>query len=107
MPGATRAGVRKINVMSNADAGRQADRQASGPDRQALAYRPLVHAAARHGDAALRRRGAERRRRHAVRQRDDGLRALPDETRNRIDKLNAIHWVEHSRRDGGVALATE
>jgi len=33
--------------------------------------------------------------------------ALPDDVRNRIDKLNAIHWVEHSRRTGGVALATE
>jgi taurine dioxygenase len=33
--------------------------------------------------------------------------ALPDDVRKRIDKLNAIHSVEHSRRDGGVALATE
>ena len=48
------------------------------------------------------------RRRHAVRQRHDGLRcAAGRRTRNRIDKLNAIHSVEHSRRDGGVALATE
>lgn len=33
--------------------------------------------------------------------------ALPDEVRTRIDRLNAIHSVEHSRRMGGVALATE
>jgi alpha-ketoglutarate-dependent taurine dioxygenase len=33
--------------------------------------------------------------------------ALPDDVRNRIDRLNAIHNVEHSRRTGGVALATE
>jgi|KBSSwiStaDraftv2_1062776.scaffolds.fasta_scaffold01211_26 taurine dioxygenase len=33
--------------------------------------------------------------------------ALPDDVRRRIDRLNAIHSVEHSRRDGGVALATE
>ncbi len=32
--------------------------------------------------------------------------ALPDATRKKIDRLNAIHWVEHSRRTGGVALAT-
>jgi taurine dioxygenase len=33
--------------------------------------------------------------------------ALPDDVRDRIDRLNAIHSVEHSRRDGGVMLATE
>jgi taurine dioxygenase len=33
--------------------------------------------------------------------------ALPDDVRTRIDKLNAVHWVEHSRRTGGVALATD
>ena len=33
--------------------------------------------------------------------------SLPAEVRQRIDKLNAIHWVEHSRRTGGVMLATE
>lgn len=33
--------------------------------------------------------------------------ALPEDVRQRIDRLNAIHWVEHSRRTGGVALATE
>lgn len=33
--------------------------------------------------------------------------ALPDAMRARIDRLNAIHSVEHSRRDGGVMLATE
>lgn len=33
--------------------------------------------------------------------------ALPAEVRDRIDKLNAIHWVGHSRRTGGVALATD
>ena len=32
---------------------------------------------------------------------------LPGDVRKRIDTLNAIHSVEHSRRDGGVALATE
>ncbi len=33
--------------------------------------------------------------------------ALPPEVQRRIDPLYAIHWVEHSRRTGGVALATE
>lgn len=33
--------------------------------------------------------------------------ALADDVRDRIDRLNAIHSVEHSRRDGGVMLATE
>jgi taurine dioxygenase len=33
--------------------------------------------------------------------------ALPPDVRTRIDKLNAIHSVEHSRRTGGVALATD
>jgi taurine dioxygenase len=33
--------------------------------------------------------------------------ALPDDVRDRIDRLNGIHSVEHSRRDGGVMLATE
>ena len=32
---------------------------------------------------------------------------LPHDVRERIDRLNAIHWVEHSRLTGGVALATE
>ena len=33
--------------------------------------------------------------------------ALAPDVRTRIDKLNAIHSVEHSRRTGGVALATD
>lgn len=33
--------------------------------------------------------------------------ALPEDIRRRIDRLNAIHSIEYSRRTGGVALATE
>ena len=33
--------------------------------------------------------------------------ALPDDIRQKIDRLNAIHWVGHTRKTGGVAEATE
>jgi taurine dioxygenase len=33
--------------------------------------------------------------------------ALSDGMKQRIDGLQAVHWVEHSRRTGGVALATD
>jgi taurine dioxygenase len=33
--------------------------------------------------------------------------ALPADMKARIDGLTAIHWVEYSRRTGGVALATQ
>ena len=60
MPGAASDDYEEFNVHVERRAGRQAQRQASRPDGEALAYRPVVHAAAGDDDDALRRRGAER-----------------------------------------------
>lgn len=107
MPGATRAGVPEINVLSNA-----------GPDGKPNGRHPDPTAKRWHTDRSYMPRpamctlfyglevpsvGGDTLFANAAMAYD----ALPEETRARIDKLNAIHWVVHSRRDGGVMEATE
>lgn len=107
MPGATRSGVPEINVLSNA-----------GPDGKPNGRHPDPTAKRWHTDRSYMPRpamctlfyglevpsvGADTLFANGTMAYD----ALPEDKRQRIDKLNAIHWVVHSRRDGGVAEATE
>lgn len=107
MPGATRAGVPEINVLSNA-----------GPDGKPNGRHPDPTAKRWHTDRSYMPRpamctlfyglevpavGGDTLFANATMAYD----ALPDDVRTRIDKLNGIHWVVHSRRDGGVMEATE
>jgi alpha-ketoglutarate-dependent taurine dioxygenase len=107
MPGATRAGVPEINVLSNAT-----------PEGKPSGKHPDPTAKRWHTDRSYMPRPAMASLLYGVEVPSVGgdtlfanttmaYEALPEETRNRIDKLNAIHWVVHSRRDGGVAEATE
>jgi alpha-ketoglutarate-dependent taurine dioxygenase len=107
MPGAASKDHAEVNVLSNADA----DGKPSGkhPDPTAKrwhtdrSYMPKPALATilyglevpEVGGDTLFANGAM------------AYKALPDDVRARIDKLNAIHWVGHSRKDGGVMEATE
>lgn len=107
MPGATRAGAPEINVLSNA-----------GPDGRPNGRHPDPTAKRWHTDRSYMPRpamctlfygievpsvGGDTLFANATMAYDE----LPEDVRARIDKLNAIHWVVHSRRDGGVMEATE
>lgn len=107
MPGATRAGVPEVNVMSNANA--EGKPNGKHPDPTAKRW---------HTDRSYMPRPALATLLYGLEVPDvggDTLFAnttmaydnLPDDVRQRIDGLNAVHWVVHSRRTGGVALATE
>ncbi len=101
--GCTRADVPEINVLSNAT-----------PDGKPSGKHPDPTAKRWHTDRSYMPRPAMTTLLYGVEVPSVGgdtlfanatmaYEALPEETRNRIDKLNAIHWVVHSRRDGGVA----
>lgn len=107
MPGATRAGAPEINVMSNA-----------GPDGKPNGRHPDPTAKRWHTDRSYMPRPAMATLLYGLEVPTVGgdtlfantstaYDALPEDMRQRIDKLNAIHWVVHSRRTGGVAEATE
>jgi taurine dioxygenase len=107
MPGATRDGDDEVAVASNA-----------GPDGRPNGKHPDPTAKRWHTDRSYMPKPALATLLYGVEVPDVGgdtlfanatmaYAALPDELRKRIDSLNAIHWVEHSRRTGGVALATE
>ena len=106
MPGATRAGVPEVNVLSNA-----------GPDGKPTGKHPDPTAKRWHTDRSYMPRPALASLLYGVEVPKVGgdtlfanatmaYDALADAMKRRIDGLNAIHWVEYSRRDGGVALAT-
>jgi alpha-ketoglutarate-dependent taurine dioxygenase len=107
MPGATRAGVPEINVMSNADA--EGKPNGKHPDPSAKrwhtdrSYMPRPALASLLYGVEVPSVGGDTLFANAALAYDN----LPEDVRQRIDKLNAIHSVEHSRRTGGVALATE
>jgi len=107
MPGAASDDYEEINVMSN-----------KGPDGKPTGKHPDPPAKRWHTDRSYMPRPAKATFLYGLEVPTVGgdtlfanatmaYDALPDDVRNRIDKLNAIHWVEHSRRTGGVALATE
>jgi len=107
MPGAASDDYEEINVMSN-----------KGPDGKPTGKHPDPTAKRWHTDRSYMPRPAKATFLYGLEVPTVGgdtlfanatmaYDALPDDVRNRIDKLNAIHWVEHSRRTGGVALATE
>ena len=107
MPGAASDDYEEINVMSN-----------KGPDGKPTGKHPDPTAKRWHTDRSYMPRPAKATFLYGLEVPTVGgdtlfanatmaYDALPDDLRNRIDKLNAIHWVEHSRRTGGVALATE
>jgi taurine dioxygenase len=107
MPGATRAGVPEINVLSNANA--EGKPNGKHPDPTAKrwhtdrSYMPRPAMASLLYGFEVPSVGGDTLFSNATLAYDN----LPDDVRQRIDTLNAIHWVVHSRRDGGVALATE
>jgi alpha-ketoglutarate-dependent taurine dioxygenase len=107
MPGATRAGVPEINVMSNANA--EGKPSGKHPDPTAKrwhtdrSYMPRPAMASLLYGVEVPSVGGDTLFANATLAYDN----LPDDVRRRIDGLNAIHSVEHSRRAGGVALATE
>jgi taurine dioxygenase len=107
MPGAASDDYEEINVMSN-----------KGPDGKPTGKHPDPTAKRWHTDRSYMPRPAKATFLYGLEVPTVGgdtlfanatmaYDALPDDVRNRIDRLNAIHWVEHSRRTGGVALATE
>ena len=107
MPGAASEDYEEINVMSNADK----DGKPSGkhPDPTAKrwhtdrSYMPKPALATLLYGVEVPSVGGDTLFANATM----AYEALPDDVRTRIDRLNAIHSVEHSRRDGGVRLATE
>jgi alpha-ketoglutarate-dependent taurine dioxygenase len=107
MPGATRDGDDEVAVASNA-----------GPDGKPSGKHPDPTAKRWHTDRSYMPKPALATLLYGVEVPDEGgdtlfanatmaYDALPDATRNRIDRLNAIHWVAHTRHTGGVAEATE
>lgn len=106
MPGATRDGIAEINVMSNAGP----DGRPNGKHTDASArrwhtdrsYMPVPAMTSLLYGVEVPREGGDTLFCNATMAYD----ALPAERKAQIDGLTAIHWVEHSRRTGGVALAT-
>ncbi len=107
MPGAASDDYEEINVMSN-----------KGPDGKPTGKHPDPTAKRWHTDRSYMPRPAMATFLYGVEVPSVGgdtlfangamaYDALPPDVRTRIDSLNAIHSVEHSRRMGGVALATE
>lgn len=107
MPGATRAGVPEVNELSNANT--EGKPNGKHPDPSAKrwhtdrSYMPRPALASLLYGVEVPSVGGDTLFANATLAYD----GLPDDVRQRIDKLNAIHWVDHSRRTGGVALATE
>jgi len=107
MPGATREGVPEVNVMSNANA--EGKPNGKHPDPSAKrwhtdrSYMPRPALASLLYGVEVPSIGGDTLFANATLAYD----ALPEDVKQRIDKLNAIHSVEHSRRTGGVALATD
>lgn len=107
MPGAASEDYEQINVLSNADK----DGKPSGkhPDPTAKrwhtdrSYMPKPALATLLYGVEVPRVGGDTLFANAAMAYD----SLPQDVRRQIDRLNAIHSVEHSRRDGGVALATD
>lgn len=107
MPGATRSDYPEINVLSNANSegkpnGRHPDPTAKRwhTDRS---YMPKPALATILYGLEVPAIGGNTLFSNAT----NAYNALPEETRARIDRMNAIHWVGHSRATGGVAQATE
>jgi len=107
MPGAASDDYEEINVMSN-----------KGPDGKPTGKHPDPTAKRWHTDRSYMPRPAKATFLYGLEVPTVGgdtlfanatmaYDALPDDVRHRIDRLNAIHSVEHSRRTGGVMLATE
>ena len=107
MPGATRAGVPEINVMSNADP--EGKPNGKHPDPSAKrwhtdrSYMPRPAMASLLYGLEVPSVGGDTLFANATLAYDN----LPEDVKRRINTLNAIHSVEHSRRTGGVAPATE
>lgn len=107
MPGAVRDGVAEVNVMSNKDAagkpnGRHTDSSAKRwhTDRS---YMPVPAMSSLLYGVEVPREGGDTLFVNASAAYD----ALSPEMKTKIDGLTAIHWVEWSRRTGGVAVATD
>ncbi|MFO1303814.1 MAG: TauD/TfdA family dioxygenase [Burkholderiales bacterium] len=107
MPGAAADDYQEINVMSN-----------KGPDGKPTGRHPDPTAKRWHTDRSYMPRPAKATLLYGVEVPTvggdtlfaDGAKAyeaLAPELRAKVDRLNAIHNVEHTRRTGGVALATE
>jgi taurine dioxygenase len=107
MPGAAAADFQEINVMSN-----------QGPDGKPNGKHPDPTAKRWHTDRSYMPKPALATFLYGVETPAVGgdtlfadgsaaYDALPDDIRRRISGLNSIHSVDHSRRTGGVALATE
>jgi taurine dioxygenase len=107
MPGATRDGIAEINVMSNADANGKPNGKHPDPTAKRWhtdrSYMPKPALASLLYGTEVPKSGGDTLFANTTMAYDH----LPAETRAKIDGLNAIHSVEYSRRDGGVALATE
>lgn len=106
MPGAIRDGDTEVNVMSNAGPdgkpnGRHTDASAKRwhTDRS---YMPVSAMTSLLYGVEVPSQGGDTKFVNATMAYD----ALPEATRAKIDGLTAVHWVGHSRRTGGVAMAT-
>jgi taurine dioxygenase len=107
MPGATRDGVNEVNVMSNADANGKPNGKHPDPTAKRWhtdrSYMSKPAMASMLYGLEVPKEGGDTLFSNATMAYDN----LPADTRAKIDKLNAIHSVEYSRRTGGVAVATE
>ena len=107
MPGAASEDYEEINVMSNAT--KEGKPSGKHPDPTAKrwhtdrSYMPRPAMATLLYGVEVPKVGGDTLFANATK----AYEALPDDVRARVDRLNAIHSVEHSRRDGGVMLATE